>query len=211
MRLPTPGDSRAFMHRLREIFDVLDAAYEGAAALHGFRCSGCEDNCCRSRFHHHTLLECLYLRDGLAALPEEALPALMARAADACRRDADPDTGGGGAPRLMCPLNLAGRCLAYAHRPMICRLHGIPHELRRPGGGVLYGPGCDAFARTWGGKPHAPLDRTPHYRRLAALEGELRQALGFEGRIRMTVARILLEVGTAPAPGKGRPQTGGEE
>jgi Fe-S-cluster containining protein len=93
----------------------------------------------------------------------------------------------------MCPLNREGRCVLYAHRPMICRLHGIPHALRRPDGRVLTGPGCDDYAAQCGPVVKARLDRTPLYTAMAQVERELRQALGFEGKTKMTIAEMILD------------------
>jgi hypothetical protein len=102
----------------------------------------------------------------------------------------------------MCPLNLEGRCIVYAHRPMICRMHGIPHELQRPDGRRIRGPGCEAFACS----RHDPddfLDRTPFYRDMAALEGELRRTIRFRAKIRMTVAQMVRQLRAKQAPGGG--------
>ena len=88
----------------------------------------------------------------------------------------------------MCPLNREGRCLLYAFRPMICRLHGIPHELRPPGRPVSYGPGCRLFSERHGRQPYVAFDRSPLYARMAGLEQEIRRALGFGARLKLTIA-----------------------
>ena len=193
MNLPTPSDSRLWIQRLRTIFKAMDAAYDRAAAAYGFHCTGCKENCCMTRFHHHTLLEHLLLKDGLTALSARARQAAINRAADVCRQSTVGDPRAA-APRIMCPLNLTDRCLTYAYRPMICRLHGIPHELHRPNGEVLYGPGCEAFSKQCGRQRYVPFDRTTYYRELAALEGELRQASAFADKIRMTVAEMVVAI-----------------
>ncbi len=94
------------------------------------------------------------------------------------------------APDAPCPLWQDERCRLYAHRPMICRLHGLPHRLWRPDGVEQTGPGCDEFHRCCGAAVQR-LDRTPLYRQLALLEGELRQACGVRERIRMTGAEMI--------------------
>jgi hypothetical protein len=99
---------------------------------------------------------------------------------------------------VMCPLNRDGRCLLYLQRPMICRLHGIPHELHRPGGGRVAGPGCADFDRCCGGKSPRRLDRTPYYIKVAHLERALQQALGVSFRIKMTVAEMLMTLEAKP-------------
>ena len=81
---------------------------------------------------------------------------------------------------------------------MICRLHGIPHELSRPGQPAQAGPGCGEFLRRCGHQPHRPLDRTPLYTGLARLESELRQALGVRRRFKHTIAEMLLSGTLAP-------------
>ena len=77
---------------------------------------------------------------------------------------------------------------------MICRLHGIPHELRMPAGGLQHHPGCDTFAQRIGTSvPYRSFDRTRFYRRMALLEQDLRGSLGFARRLKLTVAHILLD------------------
>ena len=96
--------------------------------------------------------------------------------------------------RVMCPLNENSACLIYDYRPMICRLHGIPHELRKPGQKPVYGPGCDLFAERCGKSPYIPFDRTPFYQEMAGLEQVFRQALGRNDKIKMTIAKMLLQL-----------------
>jgi hypothetical protein len=74
---------------------------------------------------------------------------------------------------------------------MICRLHGIAHELRRPDGASRRSPGCDAFTDQTRGKAYIPFDRTPLYMEMAALEREFRTALGENRKLRMTVAEMI--------------------
>ncbi|HSM88690.1 MAG TPA: hypothetical protein VLT56_01580, partial [Desulfobacterales bacterium] len=52
------------LKRLVPLYAAMDAAYEAAAAAYRFACMGCEESCCRTRFHHHTLVEYHGLRDG---------------------------------------------------------------------------------------------------------------------------------------------------
>jgi hypothetical protein len=81
---------------------------------------------------------------------------------------------------------------------MICRLHGIPHELHPPGRAPKTGPGCAEFHRRCGRGVYHPFDRTPLYNRLARLEAELRQALGRRPKLRATIAEMLLDDGGPP-------------
>jgi Fe-S-cluster containining protein len=174
------------------LFARMDAAYDRTAGTAGFVCSGCEDNCCRTRFYHHTLMELLYLQTGLAGLPPLQQRRIRDRARDAARR-MEMQERAGRPVRVMCPLNEQGRCAIYAHRPMICRLHGIPNTLRRPDGHILTGPGCDDFYLQCGVSGGEPLDRTPLYTAMADLERRLRERLEFESKIKLTVARMILK------------------
>ena len=182
-----------FAARLQELFAAMDAAYDAVAGRYGFHCSGCEDNCCRTRFHHHTYLEVFLLRRGLEKLEPEQRAEIESRANDACREKSvtSPDIG---TRQRMCPLNIDGLCRLYEYRPMICRLHGIPHVLRRPDGYRTVGSGCAAFQGQCGSRSEAVLDRTPHYKALAALEQEFRRAMGLTDRVKSTVAGIIFRL-----------------
>jgi hypothetical protein len=96
-----------------------------------------------------------------------------------------------GAFRAWCPLCSGGRCLLYAYRPMICRLHGIGWAMTLPDGRVERGPGCAAFEAASRGRAVA-LDRTPLYTEMAVMEKKLRVMLSFSGRINASVAEILV-------------------
>jgi hypothetical protein len=173
-----------------QLFSDMDRAYAQVAEQSGFECRGCDDNCCRTRFYHHTLIELLYLRSGLAALPPALQGRIKDQAHEVCRQMGALDRRGG-LIRVMCPLNDQGRCVLYAHRPMICRLHGIPHGLRRPDGRILAGPGCDDYYTQCGNSDRAHLDRTPLYTVMADLECRLRGQLGVNRKIKMTVAEMV--------------------
>jgi Fe-S-cluster containining protein len=186
----------SLLERLRRLLNEMDTAYGRAAAAHGFVCSGCENSCCRTRFHHHTLLEVIYLRDAFNALPADQQAVIRANAAAVVAQHEQAAASGSDA-RPMCPLNAAGRCVLYAHRPMICRLHGIPHVLRPPGRPAQQGPGCEEFHRRCGRTDPPRLDRTPLYTELARLESECRRFMGLQRKIRMTIAEMLLDEGGA--------------
>jgi len=172
----------------------MDGKYQAAADYYGFNCTGCEDNCCFTRFYHYTLLEYLYILDGLNTLDGEKRAQIKGRALEVCR-ETDRADAQGVPMRMMCPLCVDSVCLLYAYRPMICRLHGIPHELRRSGGGLLQASGCDAFTAQFQGKPRFKFDRTPLYLEMAGLEKELRQVLGMPIKIKMTVAEMIRSYG----------------
>lgn len=173
-----------FLQRLGVLYDQMDAAYRAAAEPAGFVCRGCARNCCRSLFFHHTYAEWVYLQSGLEALPLARRQALAAAARDYLVRK-QPGDG------LFCPLGDADRCSLYDHRPMICRLHGLPHVLVRPDGCQVEGPGCDDYYRQRGPVVASALNRTPFYAAMAALEKELRHAIGLSARLKMTVAEMV--------------------
>jgi len=181
----------AFFDRLQKIFGDMDRKYDIAAQSYGFQCRGCEENCCRTRFYHHTYLEYLYLRQGFGSLDASQQRALRTEAAEVCRQTELADNEGR-AVRLMCPLNKDGMCTLYAFRPMICRLHGIPHELQKPGQPVMHGPGCGLFEQQCSAKPYFKFDRTRFYFEMARLENEFKQAAGLSGRARLTIAEMLI-------------------
>jgi Fe-S-cluster containining protein len=178
-----PARFDRFGAALEAIFTGMDQAYARAAAAYPFQCQGCDDNCCRSRFYHHTLLEVLQLARGYRRLAraERRLVRRLAREALAAPEGARP----------MCPFSLEERCRIYPFRPMICRLHGIPSELALPGRAPLRSPGCAAFDARCGTRPYQPLDRSPHYAALARLEAQCRAAVSFGARLRLTIAEIV--------------------
>lgn len=179
-----------FLKRLRTIFAAMEHKYKEAADYYGFNCKGCEDNCCFTHFYHHTLLEYLYILEGYNTLEHGKQIEIKKRALEVCAKIVEADKKGL-TLRLMCPLNFDGLCLLYAYRPMICRLHGIPHEFQRPGQGVIYSPGCEAFSKQCKGKGYFRFDRTPFYIEMAGLEKELKEAAGITQKFKMTVAQML--------------------
>ncbi len=178
------------MEQIITLFEHMDTAYDAIATAHGFACEGCADNCCETLFFHHTLLEVRHIRQGFGALDEETRAESLSCAARMMEKtkNHDPESG----PfRGLCPVNLEGRCAIYEHRPMICRLHGVAHQLAGPGGVIKKGPGCALFENQ--ARPSGPvLDRTPLYREMALMERELRTQTGFMKKIKLTVAEILL-------------------
>jgi Fe-S-cluster containining protein len=143
------------LSRLEILFDEMDRAYAQVSDRYGFQCNGCSDNCCLTRFYHHTLLEYLYLVEGIRSLEPDRRRSIRKAALAANTRMYEADQRGE-TLHIMCPLNRDGQCVAYPYRPMICRLHGIPHELHRPGGKIIKNPGCDSFFR--------PVPRPRHHR-----------------------------------------------
>jgi hypothetical protein len=183
----------AQLNRLEQLYAVMDQAYTAVANSYGFHCSGCDDNCCLTRFNHHTHLEYLCLLKGFRSLKQHQRIDIRAKAESVCttlrRAEVEKDDR---PSRLMCPLNFNGRCCLYHQRPMICRMHGLPHELHRPDGSIVHGPGCAYFGHHCGSTADILFDRTPFYHGMAQLERELRQVIGTDAKIKMTVAEMIL-------------------
>ena len=179
-----------FLNQLKTIYAAMDRKYQEAADYYEFKCTGCEDNCCLTRFYHHTLLEYYFILKGFTTLDKEKQNQIKQRAAKVCRKTALADEKGENV-RLMCPLNFDGFCQLYAFRPMICRLFGIAQELQQPGMGVIRRPGCGAFSEQHLDKSYFKFDRTPFFVEMAMLEKEFKQAAGLNQKFKMTVAQIL--------------------
>ena len=180
-----------FLSELETLFNIMDQEYERVSGEYGFACTGCADNCCQTRFYHHTLLEFTYLSKGFRTLADRERQNIIARAERVVNQSEQADACGD-TVRLWCPLNHSGKCLLYAYRPMICRLHGIPHELRRPDRPSQMTPGCDDFHEQCGTGNYIAFDRTPFYAQMAQLEQRLRQAVGCSDRLRLTVAEMII-------------------
>lgn len=207
------GKKALLFSKLAQLYSQMDEAYTASAKAIGLSCAGCTDNCCETFFQHHTYLEWAYLWEGLRALPKERLDAIKSDAENWVVRHQNPILPGA-RPRVMCPLNLGeegeGRCGLYAHRMMICRMHGVPNELMRPGRPtqpvrpgfpVKPGPverrafpGCDRAQEL--GKTREPvlLDRTPLLSALARLEMEYvgAERMRKMPRVDLTLAEMIL-------------------
>jgi len=203
--LNTPLDIlKPHLENLANLFERMEKAYDAVADAYGFACAGCEDNCCLTRFYHHTLVEYLYLYQGYSKLPGEERARLQ-QAADRVNREMARADERGESARSMCPLNRDGRCTLYRYRPMICRLHGIPSEMQRPGGAPVRGPGCGDFDRQCGHRSYIPFDRTPLYKEMARCEQALREQVECREKIRLTVAQMV-----AGFPPEGTPRVTGD-
>jgi len=186
--LPQRSEYLPYLSKLKALYAEMDRQYEHAASYYGFICSGCDDNCCRTRFYHHTFLEYLFIIEGVNRLSAEIKQKTRNRARKVYNQMNEENTSFG----QMCPLNFEGRCILYEHRPMICRLHGIPHELRQPGPAIQYHQGCSAFHNRHKGKSYFGFDRTPIYFKLARLEKDIRTVMNMTYKIKMTVAEMLI-------------------
>jgi len=171
-----------FLDRIARLYADMDDMYRRVSDQYGFHCQGCKDNCCRSTFYHHTVLESLYLMKGFEQMDKDRQAVVVKRAQVVSLY---PRAG------HFCPLCQEERCLLYTYRPMICRLHGIAHEVRRPDGAVSYGPGCEQFEAVTQGQSYVVFDRTEFYWALSRLEKEARECLGVTKRIKMTVSQMV--------------------
>lgn len=187
----TPENFGRHLIRLEQLYASMDRSYNNIADHYGFACNGCEDNCCLTLFHHHTHLEFFYLSKGFRALDRQRQVAIAEKAEAVC--SAVRAAAKNGPPlRQMCPLNFDNHCSLYAFRPMICRLHGIPSELHRPDGNTTRALGCASFMDRCGQLAYVPFDRTPFYIDLAGIEQALRRDMPGAGKIKMTVAEMIL-------------------
>ena len=181
----------AYLDALAGIYADMDRAYGRAAEHYGFKCTGCDDNCCYTHFYHYTFLEYGYILKGYRLLDPQICTEIHRKAREGISRRKIKDkkelTG-----RYMCPLNFDDRCILYAFRPMICRLHGIPHEFRTINQKVIHAPGCDLFTGQHGNMKYFRFDRTPFYTRMARLESELKQALQIDSKLKMTIAEMIV-------------------
>ena len=159
---------RTVYRRLAALYETMATAYAKAAPA-GFSCEGCAQNCCTSYFQHHTYVEWLYVWEGLSALPEAKREEYVARAAENVRLCREAKARGE-IPKVMCPVNDAGKCGLYMHRLMICRMYGVPNMLIGRGGLSRF-PGCPVAMGLIADPNDTPVvDRTPLYRELARLE-----------------------------------------
>ncbi|MFP4475106.1 MAG: hypothetical protein ACLFOY_06065 [Desulfatibacillaceae bacterium] len=179
------------MRALSVIYSDMQHAYDEVAKDLGFVCAGCPDNCCRTLFFQHTLVEWLALAAGLAQLPEEKWAEVVGRAERFVKRVRE---GGAG---IGCPLFEDDLCILYHYRPMVCRLHGLPYRFDGADGTARFGAGCADFHRmnaTWP-RSEKVLDRTPLYRAMVGVEQRMRHSLGFDRKIKLSVAEMILFVG----------------
>lgn len=188
----TGARCRPFFERLQGLYADMDRQYRRTAELYGFECRGCEDNCCLTRFYHHTYIEYLYLYEAYSCLNHEERTEIKARAREVRLKTIEAG-GRDAAVRLMCPLNGNGLCRLYACRPMICRLHGVAYELNIPFRGSMRGPGCNLFERQAESMPYAGFDRTPFYNEMAGLERDFKQAFGLDRKIKKTITDMLAD------------------
>ncbi|MEJ2056666.1 MAG: hypothetical protein P8X39_02360 [Desulfofustis sp.] len=183
--------------QLRILYEDMEQGYDMVARKLGHGCDGCPDNCCDSYFLHHTYIEWVYLWQGIEALDDDRRQTLIARAR-AYETQAQNLIAAGERPKIMCPLNEAGRCVLYRHRLMVCRTHGVPASMTRPDGRRLTFPGCfrcqELIADKGIGEMDVPhMDRTRLLKRLVMLEQELLQGRRHRApKVKRTIASMLI-------------------
>jgi len=181
--------------RISKLYSTMDRVYADAAHHYDFHCNGCDRNCCEERFYHYTGAEHIFLAYGLACLGQEARKGIFSRAEEVMRQyqlhDASFQAG-----RAICPLNLDGLCVLYVYRPMICRLQGVPHHIKKTGQPQKSGPGCHVFNEKTLPENLSDFgfDHTPFYLEMAAIEIEIRNRLNYKGRYKKTVAEMLVDI-----------------
>jgi Fe-S-cluster containining protein len=178
--------------KLKLLYNKMDRGYTQAANHYGFLCSGCKDNCCRSFFFHHTFVEKNYLLNQAGKLNQKTKQELKEKAEYYLKKISHETDGIKEKP--LCPLNIDDKCILYEQRPMICRLHGIPHHLNIPGRAFQENPGCDAGLSFFNTKDYFSFDRVPYYKEMAEIEKEYKQVLGKNKKIKQTIAHMLLDL-----------------
>lgn len=160
--------------RLRELYEKMDCEYSTTAESVGFSCKDCDGaKCCAVDLIVHTYVERFFIQEGLARLDESARAEILKRS-KAVVRAKRINPAGDEYRNSVCVLNFDGLCALYEFRPMICRLAGIAHVIRRPDGSEVTGDGCPRFMERIAPKwPTKRIDRTSHYNQLAAIEIEL--------------------------------------
>jgi hypothetical protein len=176
---------------LIELYSRIDLVYRQFAEKVGLTCEGCDGvRCCTVDLTLHTSVEMHCLKMGYNALA----PPIRAEVLRRCRtviaaKKADP--WGDEYRNAVCALNFDGKCMLYGHRPMICRLAGIPHLIVRPDGRSVESGGCSHYQTHI--SPHHPserIDRTEFYRAMAQFEMATVQETGAR-TVPCTVAEVL--------------------
>lgn len=183
-------EKKEFFPRLRDIYGEMQKRYSIVADSLGFTCEDCKDNCCYTHFRHHTIIEYLYLIEGVNALDDGIKQDIIERSREVVKKTSEAENAGEKI-RILCPANKDGLCMVYENRLMICRLHGTAHYFDSPKGRVT-GPGCYRFESLSEGKRSvAMLDRTDLYRNLAFLEMDIRKKTGITFKFKHSIAEMI--------------------
>lgn len=175
------------------LFERMERIYAEHAEAIGLSCVGCTDNCCRTHFHHHTIVEQMLLAEGLRSLDSSTRKGVIDRARHYVEELAQADAEDR-EPELACPLLEDNRCMLYEHRLMICRLHGTPWVLNAGKEAGVTKPGCARAMACIASLdvPPPPLDRTPLFLELAEIERRARTATGRDDRVNLSIAGMIL-------------------
>lgn len=206
------------IRRYRELLARADAWFDSAAAAHAdeVRCALACTLCCHGLFDV-SALDAALLEEGMRQAPPETREDLGRCAALALEavREAAPEwdepwaVDALGEERfdelcerlalLRCPaLDAEGSCRLYAHRPLICRLHGIP--MYDPGARAWLGGECELNFAPDGRRadPSLWFDNRRFERDEQRLAAELREeATGLHART--IIPAVLLRVATDPS------------
>jgi Fe-S-cluster containining protein len=179
-----------YFNKYQAVVDQVDAVFRKVQAEHGecVRCRvGCSD-CCHALFDL-TLIEAMYIKAQFDKVFKDRARALIIeraneadRAVFRLKRQAFKDHKNGkaeseiledmAAQRIRCPLlNSEDQCDMYAHRPLTCRLYGIPTVI----GDKAHSCGLSGFEQ---GKPYPTVKLETIQRRLYDLSAELAAEIG---------------------------------
>ncbi|MCP3874925.1 MAG: hypothetical protein GY699_17455 [Desulfobacteraceae bacterium] len=190
----TEINKNTIFESLALLYNTMDKTWDMVAHKYPFKCNGCEDNCCKSLFFHHTHIEKAYFLHGFNQLDQDKKEIILTKANIYYKKTFPQDSKINGSKikslKLYCPANEDGLCLLYVFRPMICRLHGLPHELCKPGFKPFLSSGCNAGQ--FDDKPYIKFDRTPFYQQMAQIEIAFRNHSNKDGKIKQSIAQMLL-------------------
>lgn len=177
-----------------ELFRDIDQVYSITTERLGFSCKGCDGaKCCSVDLIVHTASEQNLLEGGVRTLAPDLRDNVVARAAQMVKAK-HKDPNGASYRDSVCALNFNGMCALYHHRPMICRLAGLPHKILKPDGSEITGPGCHVFHSRFQDPPiDGIIDRSQFYRRMAELETDIIKISKCRTKPR-TIAEIIWEM-----------------
>lgn len=179
-----------YFKKYKAIVDQVDAVFKKVQEEHQecVRCRvGCSD-CCHALFDL-TLIEAIYIKAHFDKIFKESARALVVeraneadRAVYRLKRQAFKDHEDGksdneileemAAHRIRCPLlNSDDQCDLYDHRPLTCRLYGIPTVI----GDKAHTCGLSGFEQ---GKPYPTVKLDAIQRKLYDLSAELASEIG---------------------------------
>ena len=166
-----------YFDKYKAIVDQVDAVFKKVKEEHKecVRCKlGCAD-CCHALFDL-TLIEALYIKSQFdAVFQEEARSLIIERANEADHENGKPESEileEMSAQKVRCPLlNSDDRCDLYEHRPLTCRLYGIPTVI----GGKAHTCGMSGFEQ---GKPYPTVKLDAIQQKLYELSSDLANDIG---------------------------------